>query len=223
MELKELIGETLYTKEISDKLDGHQVIIAAKDEKYVKDDGSLITKDKMNEVVTQRIGEVTEQKKILTDAKTELETQLAKLKSDNKGNEELIKQVEEMEKQIADRDKKIIVTTKRSALERLLTKADAIHPELLISRFDIDKLELDGDTIKGWKELISPIKEGYPESFGVKKPVEGDDGNAKPPGDFTLTLDEKKAAKDRNISEEDYYEILKKNKEIKTKQTPLNW
>ncbi len=223
MELKELIGEELFLK-VSEKLDGHQVIIAAKDEKYVKDDGSLITKDKMNEVVTQRLNEVSEQKRILTESKELLITELDELKSKNKGNKELQQTIENLKEAIAQKDEDIIVTTKKAVLERLLVKAEAVHPELLMSRFDIDKLELDGDSIKGWKELLSPIKESYPTEFGVKPKPLGDDGNAAEPGDFPLTSAEKKAAKDRGLSEEDYYEILKKAKEIKTNTVDkLKW
>ncbi|MCK5503733.1 MAG: hypothetical protein KAJ10_01145, partial [Thermodesulfovibrionia bacterium] len=88
MELKELIGEEAYLK-VSEKLNGQQVIIAAKDEKYIKDDGSLITKDRMNEIVTQRLSEVSEQKKILTESKELLVAELDELKLKNKGNKEL--------------------------------------------------------------------------------------------------------------------------------------
>ena len=215
MELKELIGEELFLK-VSEKLDGHQVIIAAKDEKYVKDDGSLITKDKMNEVVTQRLNEVSEQKRILTESKDMLVVELDKLKSENKGNKELQKTIDDMKLEIAKKDEDIIFTGKKSTLINDLMKADAKYPELVVTKFDIDKLEVEGDSIKGFKELVSPIKESYPELFGVKKPVEDDDGNAQERGDFTLTPAEKKAAKARNLSEEDYYDILQKNKEIKT-------
>ncbi|KKL79499.1 hypothetical protein LCGC14_2014200, partial [marine sediment metagenome] len=109
MELKELIGEELFLK-VSEKLDGHQVIIAAKDEKYVKDDGSLITKDKMNEVVTQRLNEVSEQKRILTESKDMLVAELDKLKSENKGNKELQKTIDDMKLEIAKKDEDIIFT-----------------------------------------------------------------------------------------------------------------
>ena len=223
MELKELIGEELFLK-VSEKLDGHQVIIAAKDEKYVKDDGSLITKDKMNEVVTQRLNEVSEQKRILTESKDMLVAELDKLKSENKGNKELQKTIDDMKLEIAKKDEDIIFTGKKSTLINDLMKADAKYPELVVTKFDIDKLEVEGDSIKGFKELVSPIKESYPELFGVKPKPESDDGDAKERGDFTLTSAEKKAAKDRNLSEEDYYDILQKNKEIKKGTVEqLNW
>lgn len=222
MELKELIGEELFTQ-VSEKLNGQQVIIAAKDEKYIKDDGSLLSKEKVNEIVTQRISEVSEQKRILTESKTELETQLDKLKSDNKGNEELAKTIEDMKLQIADKDKEIVTTTKKSMLTNNLIKAGFKYPELVIGKFDLDKLVIEGDSFQGFNELVAPVKEGYPELLGVKPPVNGDDGDAAPPGDIILTPQEKKAAKERNLSEEDYYEILKKSKEIKSETTPLSW
>lgn len=223
MELKELIGEELFLK-VSGKLDGHQVIIADKDEKYVKDDGSLITKDKMNEVITQRLSEVTEQKRILTESKELLIAELDALKSSNKGNKELQRTIDDMKEVIAKKDEDIIFTNKKSTLLNDLMKAEAKYPELVITKFKIDKLEVEGDSIKGFKEILGPIKASYPELFGVKPNPNGDDGNAQEPGGFTLTSQEKKAAKDRNLSEEDYFEILQKNKEIKTNTVEqLNW
>ena len=222
MELKELIGEEAYLK-VSEKLNGQQVIIAAKDEKYIKDDGSLITKDRMNEIVTQRLSEVSEQKKILTESKELLVAELDELKLKNKGNKELQQTIDNLKEVITKKDEDIIYTNKKSMLINSLMKAEAKYPELVVTKFDINKLEVEGDSIKGFNELISPIKEGYPELFGVKAKPEGDDGNAEEGGDFTLTLAEKKAAKDRGLSEEDYYEILQKNKEIKKETNPMGW
>ena len=221
MELKELIGEEIYTT-IADKVDNYQVIIAAKDEKYVKDDGTFITKERMNEVVTQRLGEVTEQKRILTESKEALETTLEQMKTDNKGNEELTTQIESMKEEIAKKDKEIIYTAKKSALLNDLTKV-VKYPELLLSKFNIDELEKDGESIKGFDDLIKPIKESYPDQFGVKAPPEGDGGPTAPAGEFNLTPQEKKAAKDRGLSEEDYHAILEKNKEIKVENKTMNW
>ena len=53
MDLKELIGEELFTP-IADKLNGHTVIIAGKDEKFIRDDGTFIPKSRFNEVIEQK-------------------------------------------------------------------------------------------------------------------------------------------------------------------------
>ncbi len=222
MELKELINdEELYAK-VAEKLNGQQVIIAAKDEKYIKDDGSLVTVDKMNEVVTQRLSEGIEQRKILTESKELLLSELEELKSKNKGNKELQKTIDDMKEVIAKKDKDIIYANKKSTLLNDLGKVFR-HPELVVAQFDINLLEVEGDSIKGFNELVSPVKEKYSELVGVKKPIEGDDGDPAPPGEFTLTPQEKKAATDRNLSEEDYYAVLQKAKEIKSTPNPMNW
>ncbi len=222
MELKELIGEELYLK-VAEKLNGQQVIIAAKDEKYIKDDGSLVTVDKMNEVVTQRLSEGIEQRKILTESKELLLSELEELKSKNKGNKELQKTIDDMKLVIEQKDKDMIYTNKKSTLLNDLAKVFT-HPELVVAQFNIDLLEVEGDSIKGFNELVSPVKEKYSELVGVKKPVEGDDGNAADTGEFTLTPQEKKAASDRGLSEEDYHGVLQKQKELKTNTVDkLNW
>ena len=178
----------------------------------------------MNEVVTQRLSEGIEQRKILTESKELLLSELEELKSKNKGNKELQKTIDDMKLVIEQKDKDIIFGNKKSTLLNDLRKAEAKYPELVVTKFDIDLLEVDNGTIKGFNELVSPIKEGYPELFGVKKPVEGDDGEAEDTGEFTLTPQEKKAAMERGLSEEDYHGILQKQKELKTNTVDkLNW
>lgn len=39
--------------------------------------------------------------------------------------------------------------------------------ELLEAKFPLDKIELDGDKIKGWGDIVKPVKEQYGEIFGT--------------------------------------------------------
>ena len=59
--------------------------------------------------------------------------------------------------------------SKRTALHAHL-KADGANEkliELLESKFDFAKLELEGEKIKGWEDLAKPVKEQFSEVFGT--------------------------------------------------------
>lgn len=192
MELKTLLGEELFTK-VSEKLNGHQVIVADKDEKYIKDDGNLISKDESNKIITQRLSEVTEQKRVLTENNQSLKDQLEQLKAQNKGNQDLTQKIQELQDQISGKDKEIISIQKRSALSNtLITKAQAKYPELVMDKFDLDKLEITNGEIKDFDNLINPIKEKYPELFGAKPKPAGDGGNNGDRGSIVLSTSQQK-------------------------------
>lgn len=59
-------------------------------------------------------------------------------------------------------------TAKQAALEKALLAdgANAKMVKLLQKEFDLDKIELDGEKIKGWDELSKPIKAEYSDVFG---------------------------------------------------------
>lgn len=63
--------------------------------------------------------------------------------------------------------------TKQSILRKQLTAdgANADLVDLLELKFDIAKIELDGDKIKGWEEISKPIKEQYSKVFGTVETV----------------------------------------------------
>lgn len=181
MELKDLIKDSELLKKVEENLNGHTVIIATKDEKYIKDDGSLVPKDKVNEIVSDRLREVTEQKRVLTESKQNLERQLSELKEQTKDNDSLNQKIQSMQTQLQEKDKEIGSITKRATLERnLITKAQAKYPDLVLTKIDLDKIEIENDAIKGFDDLVKPIKESYPELFGIKQKPSGDGG---PTGD----------------------------------------
>lgn len=128
----------------------------------------LIPKDKYNE---------------LSEAKKDLETQLntanttiADLKKGNKDNEELqnkIKQYEtDLETLKADSETKIKNLTLDSAIKLALKDNKAKHEDLLIGRFDREKLTIKEDgTIEGLEDQIKGLKEAYKDLF--EQPLSG--------------------------------------------------
>lgn len=74
-------------------------------------------------------------------------------------------------------------TAKQTALRKHLETAGA-NPKLtalLEKEFDLAKVELDGEAIKGWDDMLKPVKERYTEVFG-KVTTQGTDP-ANPPKD----------------------------------------
>src|SRR3972149_1211294 len=108
MELKEIVGEELF-KQVESKLNGHTVIIAAKDEKYIKDDGNWIPKHRFNELV--------EQKNTYKETNEELSKQLGLMKTKLEGNTEVEKQITQLQNDLKERDDKVTNITKKFALK----------------------------------------------------------------------------------------------------------
>lgn len=148
-ELKALLGEELY----------NQVIEKLGDTKLVVDDGSLIPKYRLDEVIQQR--------KALQDQVAKYEKDLTDLKKLASGNEELTKQIsalQEQNKALTEKNNAELVKIQKSfALKEALLSAgvtDQDSRELLINRFDLEKLELDDSgKLKNADELIKPFKE----------------------------------------------------------------
>lgn len=172
MDLVSVFGEEL-AKQIQEKLG---------DKKIILDDGLMIPK--------HRFDEETEKNKQLKSQVETYDKQLKDLKKSAEGNEDLTRQIETLQKQNKEIkegfDKELIKVKKTNALEKLLK--DAKHPDLLLSKFELDKIELDGEKIKDADNVLKPVKEQYPDMFGTVKKQGFDpnkDANNPQPGAIT--------------------------------------
>lgn len=74
-----------------------------------------------------------------------------------------------------------LIESKRTALRTAL-KAEGANEkliELLESKFEFENIALDGDKIKGWSDMVKPVKEQFSEVFGTVQTVGA--GIATPP------------------------------------------
>jgi len=212
IDLKELLGEELYTP-ISEKLNGHTVIIAGKDEKYIKDDGNFIPKSRFSEVI--------EQKNSYKESVDTLKTQLEELKTKAQGNEEIKKQIDELNSKLNQKDIEVTTTSKKYALKDALRDSGARYPDLLLAKFDLSAIEIENEKIKGFEDLLKPVKEAFPDLFGAKSTIKVDGGpNGERP---ELNSEQKAEAKRLNLSEEDYSDILKEREKIKQFSKTKDW
>jgi hypothetical protein len=63
-----------------------------------------------------------------------------------------------------------------------LQEKGARYPDLLIKQFDLDTIELDGEKVKDFDNLLKPLAEQYKDMFEEKKVVGGTDpGKGTPP------------------------------------------
>lgn len=152
------------------------------DVKVVVDDGLMIPKHRMDEI--------TERNRQLTQQVEGYDKQLKDLKKSADGNEDLTKQIETLQKQNKEQkegfEKELVKVKKTSALKDLLK--DAKHPDLLLSKFELDKIELDGEEIKDAANVLKPVQEKYPDMFGVAK-LGGDppkDGKTPIPNEYKV-------------------------------------
>ena len=214
MELKELVGEEVF-KQIETKLNGHTVIIADKDEKYIKDDGTYIPKVRFNEVI--------EQKNTYKETNEELNKQLGNLKKQLEGNAEVEKQINQLQNDLKERDDKVSLITKKYALKDALRDTGARYPDLLMSKFELSSIQLtDEGKIKDFDSKFEPIKKEYPDLFGKPKiPNTDGDGPGGEPPKVNLTPQQKKEAHEKfshlsaEKAEEAWFEVLKRAGKIK--------
>lgn len=158
MDLKELLGEELY-KQVSEKLG---------DKKLIVNDGSYLPKSKFDEK--------NDEVKLLKEKVSSLEKTAKDTETLLKDNEELKAKYstlsEQSKKDIEAKDKQISHITKKTALSKSLQEKGARYPDLLIKELDLDKVELDGDNVKGFDDLFKPLSEKYKDMF-VEKVVTG--------------------------------------------------
>lgn len=160
-ELKEILGEELFTQ-VSTKLG---------DKKLILDNGNFIPKHRFDEVSTK----VSSLQEVIKKNEDDLKA----LKKSAEGNEELTKQISELQKQNKEQEKvftekelkqKKLFAVKESLLDAGVSDAEA--RDVLIHKFDIEKLELDDKgKPKGFDELIKPLKENpsFKGMFGEEK------------------------------------------------------
>jgi protein subunit release factor A len=160
MDLKELLGEELY-KQVQEKLG---------DKKLIINDGSYLPKNKFDEK--------NEEVKLLKEKVTSLEKTTKDTETMLKDNEELKKKFEalqtESKTQLEAKDKQISHITKKTALSKALQDKGARYPDLLIKELDLDTVELDGESIKNFDNLYTPLADKYKDMFTVTE-VKGND------------------------------------------------
>ncbi|MGL4730334.1 MAG: phage scaffolding protein [Clostridium sp.] len=124
------------------------------------------------ENVEERYNKLKGQKE---DAESQLSTAnntIKDLKKNNVDNEELQNTIKQHENTIktlkVDSEAKIRNLTLDSAINNALIKAKAKHSDLLLSKFDKDKLVVNEDgTVTGLDEQLKGFKETYKDMFEV--------------------------------------------------------
>lgn len=102
----------------------------------------------------------------------ELETQVKESGSSAADADAYKQQVKDLKAEIkriqTSHEAEKLIDSKRKALHKQL-QAEGANPklvDLLESKFNLDNLDLDGDTIKDWETHATPVKEQYSELFG---------------------------------------------------------
>ena len=158
----------------------------------------FIPKEKYNEKASE-VQEKADELKATTDKMNELQTQVEKL-SDAEGEQEKLKEKieainNEFETFKGESESRLSNVKKTQAIERGLRDAQA-NPEtidLLITRFDLEKIELaDDGNIKEWDKHLEPLKETRKSLFAESnisgtKPLSG---TTTEPGGYKAKYDE---------------------------------
>lgn len=127
------------------------------------------TKDTTH-IAKERFDEVNNSLKELKGQLTERDKQLKELGEKAKGNEDLSKQITELQqankKAAGEYEAKIKNITLDNAIKMKLKDGKAKYEDLLISKFDRDKLKIKEDgSIEGLEEQFTSIKDGYKDLF----------------------------------------------------------
>jgi len=159
--LKELLGEELYNQFLA-KLGTTKVII---------DDGNMIPKHRLDEVIAEKKTLAEQVKTYAGDLKT--------LKEKATGNEALtatITQLQAEKKAAKEEAEALTIKTKKefSIKEGLMSQGvnDESARDLLAQRFDLSKVELDENgKVKGLDTMIKPFKENksFASMFGTPR------------------------------------------------------
>lgn len=163
---------------------------------------SAATEDMKNYIPKHRFDEVSDSNKELKKQLTERDQQLEDLKKAVGDNQELQKQIQELQKtnetSTADYESKLKQVKLDAAVELALAAAKAKNTKAVKALLDLNKLELDGDQVKGLEDQIRALKEAEDSkflfdaadnskpSFKGAKPGEGSDGASK--GDKPVSL-----------------------------------
>lgn len=157
-DLKALLGDDLFAQ-VQAKLGTKVVFVHEKDQKVLIDDGKMIPKSRLDEVI--------EQKKGLQERMDQNDKDLKDLKKAAEGNKDLQQQIETLQKSGKDAkdamEKREAEMKKSFALQKSLLNAgvaDEGARDLLARGFDMSKIEVTDDgKIKGFDDLLKPIKE----------------------------------------------------------------
>lgn len=167
--LKEILGEDLFNQ-VKNKVSSYN-------EKADKDKRVSIANINGDEYVTK--AKYSQLETDLNNTKTSLstaQTTIEDLKKSNGDNVGLQQKVSDYETKIADLEAagkaEKAKMLKEIAIKDALYAEKAKHPELLISKFDLDKIVLDekGEkVVSGIEEQIKSNKETYKDLFGEKE------------------------------------------------------
>ena len=154
--IQELLGEELYNQ-VSKKIG---------DKKLILNDGSFVPKNRFNEV--------NELKNNLQEQLTERDNQLKELSKSAKGNEDLLLQIKELQnanKETTETyEKKIRDLRLDNEIKLKLKESKAKYEDLLIEKFDRDKLIINEDgTVEGLDDQLAALQTTYKEMFGEKQ------------------------------------------------------
>ena len=164
--LKEILGDDLY-EQVKTKVSSYN-------EKADKDKRVSIANVNSEDYVTKATYEQI--KNDLSNAKTSLETAnntIKDLKKSNGDNADLQAKITAYESEKANLERTHKETTekliKESAIKDALYQANAKHPDLLLSKFDLSKILLDekGEkVVSGIEDQMKSHKETYKDLFG---------------------------------------------------------
>lgn len=159
MTLQEILkGQNLTDEQIN------KVVAAMKENKiyFASEDGLDEKYQKQKEELDSIQGQLKSANKTITD-----------LKKSNTDNDELQRKIKEHEDTIKtqknDYESKIKALTINTAIGNMLRDNNAKHPELLATKFDMDKLSItDKGEVIGLNEQLKLVKEQYKDLFDVK-------------------------------------------------------
>lgn len=162
------------------------------------------------EAIDQIIEAHTDTVDALKRERDEAKEQAEKLADVTRERDELQARVQEMEKSGGNVKKEFdeykarieaekLAEKQRASVRKALEaeKADPRVIELLLQSVDMSRAEMDGDNVKNAADLVKPVRERYPDSFGVESiggiarraPLSG--------GSKTMTREEIAAIKDQ--------------------------
>uniref|UniRef100_A0A6H1ZU18 Putative head-tail joining protein n=1 Tax=viral metagenome TaxID=1070528 RepID=A0A6H1ZU18_9ZZZZ len=168
-EFKKMINDDELFKKIVEKIGEKQIFLhEKKDSVIIDNNGSYIPATKFSEL--------NETKKGLQKQLDNLQTELGELNKTATNTESYKEQIKELGKKMEDQKKTFeeteIAEKKKYALRISFASEAVRYPELIETKIDLSKVELDEHgKLKNGEEIYKPLKETYPDMFGkvVKK------------------------------------------------------
>lgn len=153
--LKELLGEDVFNAHIAPKL--------GTDKKYFFGEGEFIPKSRFDEVNTQV--------KELKDQISARDKQLEELQKSVKGNEDLVRQIEELrtanKKAVEEYEAKLHKQAYEFAYQTELSKAGAKDVKVLDALIDKEKITFKDGKFLGLQEQIEALKKSHDYVFAT--------------------------------------------------------